>query len=191
MVGHHPTGTRPFLFIIVQQSLLPFRFLLFFLTLSCHFRSLCSCVVSNIRSCCLDLSKCFTNPHSPFKHRGLGPACRKREPSKGHEDATPGAIWASASSSVTLDREIMHFLQWRTQTCRMLSFLFVFFSSQPYIYSSARWFHFDDQNNFLNRKSGPGVVIGSRDVLWWCQRLIQKSSLTLFFNPVIHYNMLI
>lgn len=125
MVGHHSTGTRPFLFIFVQRSLLPFRFLSFFLALSCRIVSLCSCVVSNIRSCRLDLSKCFTNPHSPFTHRRLGPACREQEPSKRCEDATPRASWASASPSVPLEGEIMHFLQWRTQICRILVF-FVF-----------------------------------------------------------------
>lgn len=99
----------------------------FFLALSCHILSLGSCVVSNIRSCRLDLSKCFTNRHSPFNHRRLGPACWEPEPSKRYEDAPPAAIWASASPSETLDREIMHLRQWTTQTCRMLIFFFSFF----------------------------------------------------------------
>lgn len=148
----------------------------FFLALPCHILSLTSCVVSNIHSCRLDLSKCFTSRHSPFTHRRLGPACREREPSKRYEDATAASIWPSASPSETLDGEIMHFLQQRTQTCRMLVYFFSH-SDIQYIstYSRTRWFHFDDQNNFLNRKSGSGVVIGSWDVLWWCQQLIWKS----------------
>lgn len=81
-------------------SLLPFRFH-FCLALSCHILSLCSCVASNVRSCHLDLSKCFTNPHSPIHSPTAG--APEREPPKHSEEATSGAILASASSSATVD----------------------------------------------------------------------------------------